>query len=101
MMNKLYAIGRKDLPPGLRAAQLSHACIEWTATFGRPPENLVLLEVENEEELNRVWAAMQILDAPYVAFHEPDLDDALTAVAVFHADAPRLLSSIPLALKAA
>lgn len=98
-MEKLYAIGRKDLSPGLRAAQLGHACIEWTATHGRPPENLVLLEVADEEALRRVLEAVQ--DFPHVAFHEPDLGGEFTALAVCHPLAPQLLSSLPLALRAA
>lgn len=98
-MKKLYAIGRKDLPPGLRAAQLSHACIEWTATHGRPPENLVLLEVEDEGKLEALLEAVK--DYPHVVFHEPDLDGEFTALAVSHPDVPRLLSSLPLALRAA
>lgn len=98
-MNKLYAVGRRDLSPGLRAAQLTHACIEWTATHGRPPENLVLLEVESEEALVQLLGAVR--DYPHVVFHEPDLGGEFTALAVSHVDVPCLLSSLPLALRAA
>jgi len=98
-MDKLYSIGRKDLPPGLRAAQLTHACIEWTATHGRPPENLVLLEVEDEGALTALLEA--VASFPHVVFHEPDLGGEFTALAVSHPDVPRLLSQLPLALRAA
>jgi len=47
---------------------------------GNPPENLVVLQVPNEEALHDL---MRRLDGHrVVAFHEPDLDDQLTAIAV-------------------
>lgn len=96
---KLYVIGRADLAPGLRAAQLGHACITWTVENGAPPDNLVMLEVPDEELLNRVWGALMIVDSTVTPFFEPDLDDALTAVATAHPEARRLLGSLPLAFR--
>jgi len=100
---KLYAIGRTDLSPGLRAAQLGHACITWTVTYGTPPENLVLLEVPDEAALDALmWNLAGLAPLfPLVAFYEPDLGGEHTALATAHPDAHRALSSLPLAFKGA
>lgn len=77
---RLYAIARADLSVGLRTAQVGHALIGWTMEHGNPPENLVVLQVPNEEALHEL---MRRLDGHrVVAFHEPDLNDQLTAIAV-------------------
>lgn len=48
--------------------------------YGAPPENLVVLAVKNEAAL---WALLKKLDGTRrYAFNEPDLDDALTAIAL-------------------
>lgn len=93
---RLFAITRRDLPVGLRTAQVGHALIEWTLRFGKPPENLIVLAVENEDKLESWLAMLADHDGQQlIAFHEPDLDDELTAVAC----GPsywRDLSSLPL-----
>lgn len=90
---KLYAVTRADLPAGLRCAQVGHALIAYALTHGPAlPDNLVVLEVPDEPALRAVLAR---IDTPHVAFTEPDLDGALTAIAV-GPDAWRALSSIPL-----
>lgn len=99
-MDKLYVIGRKDLPPGLRAAQLGHACISWVLANGRPPKNLVLLEVPDLGALHDVCALIAHIDPEdHTLFHEPDLGGEFTAFATAHPDAGRVLSSLPLALR--
>ena len=95
---KLYGITRADLPAGLRAAQVGHALIHWALRYGRPPENLVLLEVPDEKALELQLA--RCTGCGVVPFYEPDLGDALTAFAV-GPDAARVLSSLPLLLRAA
>jgi hypothetical protein len=85
--------------PGLRAAQVGHALIEWTAQCGRPPENLVLLEVPDEETLRRYLGAFMAVSDFVVPFYEPDLDDELTSIAVCDDIAPQILSSLPLLMK--
>lgn len=88
----MYAITRADLSVGLRAAQVGHALISWVLEHGRPPENLVVLQVKDEAALH---ATLRRLGEQTVAFHEPDLDDALTAIAT-GPQSWRELSSIPL-----
>jgi hypothetical protein len=67
---------------------------EWFATSN----NLVLLEVEDEAALEDLIGKLVGAGVGVVPFREPDLDDALTAVAVGD-DGRRLLSSLPLAFK--
>lgn len=97
---KLYGVTRRDLSTGLRAAQVGHALIAWTVAYGPPPENLVLLEVEDEQALYDLAEAVEIQGHGLVRFHEPDLDGELTAFAV-DSGAYRYLSSLPLAFREA
>jgi hypothetical protein len=60
----------------LRAAQVGHALIAWTLEHGRPPENLVVLQVAGQDELRKVSEKVG-----GVAFYEPDLGGQLTAIA--------------------
>lgn len=89
---KLYAIARADLPVGLRTAQVGHVLIAWTLAYGEPPESLVVLAVKNLAELT---ALSEKLSGDVVRFHEPDLDDELTAIAAGPA-LSRALSSLSL-----
>lgn len=95
---KLYAIGRTDIPPGLRAAQFGHAIITWVLTHGRPPDNLVLVEVPDESSLIAVTKQLDGAGVRVEVFREPDLDDEMTSVAV-GPEGWRLLSSLPLAMR--
>lgn len=89
---KLYVIARRDLDVGLRTAQVGHALIEWTCQHGRPPDNLVVLSVDDEVEL---LAVERQLRGRVVCFEEPDLDNEVTAVAV-GPEGAKQLSSLPL-----
>jgi hypothetical protein len=101
-MNKLYVIVRSDINPGLQLAQSCHA----TEQFHRDhPElatwkNIVCLQAPSKEELARITDQAKVAGCVSSAFFEPDLDDELTAVALSE-DAKRILSSLPLALRAA
>ena len=102
---KLYGVVRGDLPPGLQAAQLGHALVAYvlarpreTARWHTESNNLVCLSVPDEAALAALAASIAAEGLPVVCFHEPDLDDSLTAIAV-GAEARRLLSNVPLALR--
>ncbi len=101
-MEKLYVIVRNDLTPGLQCAQACHAQHLFTQRFPELArawgQNLVVLQVPNEVSLEAVRADLEGISV--VSFHEPDLDNELTAIAVA-GDAERLLSSFPLALRTA
>lgn len=103
-MEKLFLVTRSDLAPGLRAAQLCHAMREFAElhpeiekAWYRSSNNLVLLEVEDEAALMQLAAR----GGAYVALNkEPDLDDAVTAVALMTTE-KKLVRELPLALRAA
>ena len=84
---KLFLLVRRDLPWSVRAVQAAHAAVALSllkrgqlqvgGPCGRP---IVLLGVEGESQANE-WQCR--LGAEAVPFREPDLGDALTAVAYF------------------
>lgn len=92
---RLYVLVREDLSPSQQAVQAGHAIAQWCLEEagryhwdGREVRSLpwrwenrtlVLLAVRDEAEL-REWHG-QFEDA--VAFYEPDIDNQMTAFAVF------------------
>lgn len=89
---------REDLPPGLQLAQAVHAAIELERKVETPP-TVVVLGVEDEEALID-WADRapnMAIDAPWVVFHEPDIDQH-TALATVHDGS--VFSDLPLAGRA-
>jgi hypothetical protein len=102
-MTKLYIIVRNDLRPGLQLAQSVHALAAFERAF---PEryrawvtganNIVCLQVPNEAALQ---ALLDINDGEAVGFHEPDVGDQLTAIAVSERGVQ--LAELPLALRKA
>jgi peptidyl-tRNA hydrolase len=106
-VEKLYVIGRADLDPGLRAAQIGHALVEWCLAhpeeaklWHKESNNLVLLEVPDEHALLALLAQVRKAQFRVASFREPDLDGQMTAFVV-EPLAERTLSSLPLALRAA
>lgn len=107
-MDRLYIVTRADLPPGAQIAQSCHALrafvelhpeldLAWHEAGG----NLVVLSVENERALERLYThAVDVEGLAGASFCEQDYADALTAVAL-EGSAQKLLSSLPLALRAA
>lgn len=104
-MSKLYVVTRSDLPAGAQLAQSVHAAFAFSSfypevarTWHERSNNLVVLAVATEAAL---LALLDLAPAPAVAFREPDLAYQLTAIAIGPSDAAaRLLSSLPLALRA-
>jgi len=103
---KLYIVTRKDLPPGLMLAQACHALRgfveahpEEDQKWFRESNNIVCLEIENESALLNLVKKAVCADIPHAVFREPDRDGEATSVA-FGAGARRLVSGLPLALKA-
>lgn len=102
---KLYLVTRSDLAFEVRAVQLCHALREFGA---RHPEadkewyeksnTLVLLEVGNEAELEKLLHRASKTGARAAEFREPDLGNALTAAA-FGPEAKPLCRSLKLALR--
>lgn len=90
--DRLYAIGRADLPVGARAVQCGHALIEWTLAHGRACENLVMLQVPDRLVLENL---ARRLSGRIVLVHEPDMGGQLTAIAA-GPECWRQVGSIPL-----
>lgn len=117
-MNKLYIIVRADLEPGLQAAQACHAlrqfvhyCPEddhdwfYGEDFKRPqephgPNNIVILQVPNEHTLKKLVVQASASYVSCASFQEPDLDNQTTAVALYGEGVEKLVSNLPLALRA-
>ncbi len=63
-------------------------------------QHLGFLSVEDQPALERLCSRLTGLGITYSTFHEPDMGNALTAIAVEPtAHATRHLSSLPLAMK--
>ena len=106
-MDKLYIVVRADLPPGARVAQsvhaafqIAHECPALVACWLASSANLVVLEVPDEAALVALRARAELAGVPASLFRETDLADAATALALGPA-ARRLVSSLPLAMRAA
>lgn len=93
--------------PGSQAVQASHAAIEFV--FEHPTiakdwhkisKYLVFLSVNNLDELSKLSEKLKSKGIKVSSFHEPDLNNALTAIALEPCDlARRHTSNIPLMLK--
>jgi hypothetical protein len=99
-------VTRADLPPGSQAVQAAHAVIDFAITYPRltaswhaASNTLVILVVPDELALSWLEQDARTAGLRVAPFHEPDLGDALTAVAIEPA-AGRLLRRLPLALHA-
>jgi len=105
--DKVYLVTRADLKPGQQAVQAAHALTEFIFQHAEQAKRwkaesntLVMLVVKDEESLNGMIEKGLQRGIRLSPFYEPDLDDALTAVAFEPGDASyRLCSGIPLALR--
>lgn len=104
-MQKLFVVTRSDLPPNIRSVQLGHGGIrfqhehpELAHQWFRNSDTLVYLEVPDEGALRALAVRADRAEVARSLVIEPDLDNAVTAVAIGPAGA-RLLSSLPLALR--
>ena len=103
---KLYVVVRSDLSRSQQAVQAGHALAElllWgpAQRISRQWNNhtLVYLRVRDLESLEQLKASLDKYQQYPVAFREPDIDDEMTAFALFESDhvgAMGLLSSLPL-----
>jgi peptidyl-tRNA hydrolase len=83
MAKKLYIVVRSDLSIVQQAVQACHATRDFTISFPEEgADTLVLVNVPNEPELEHVRLRLRRAGIRHSAFREPDLGDALTAVAI-------------------
>jgi hypothetical protein len=97
---------RSDLRPGQQATQVCHALRQFVEDhpaiereWHRESNHLALLAVEDEPTLVRLLDRARQHGVRSAAFREPDLDHALTAIALEPgAESRRLCRGLPLAL---
>ncbi len=96
---KLYIVVLKSLSAGLKAAQACHAMFAFTQAYPVKTKewsehnNIVVLE---HDDLPALADMLDGLNLSAVRFHEPDMDDQLTAICV-EPSAWRHVSSLKLA----
>lgn len=86
---KLYLVTRRDLCPGQQAVQAAHALQEYNvhhAELARDwyskSNTLAFLAVPDERALKLLWWKAQDAQSSVTAFHEPDRQGELTALAI-------------------
>jgi peptidyl-tRNA hydrolase len=100
-------VSRRDLRPGQQAVQAMHAAIDFC--FHHPKvahewqtqsNYLAVLSVSDEDSLAMLIPKLEKRGILYTVFREPDLDNAITAVAIEpHQDLRKITSGFPLLLK--
>jgi peptidyl-tRNA hydrolase len=103
--DRLYIAVRADLPAGLQVAQAAHAAFTFahdhpalTAAWHEHSQYLVIVAVPDEAALRALADKGVARDIPATVWTEPDLDDAVTAVAFAPGQpARRLCANLPLA----
>ncbi|MFW6243218.1 MAG: peptidyl-tRNA hydrolase [bacterium] len=105
--SKLIVITRSDIDLGSQAVQSSHAAIQFIYEHPEIAKQcynisnyLVLLSVKNKKELLDLVDKFDQRGIHISKFHEPDLGNELTSIAIEPTSrARRLVSSLPLLLK--
>jgi peptidyl-tRNA hydrolase len=101
--DKLYCVVRADLKPGEQTAQLGHAVAQFcldhhdaAKEWHKQSNYICVLHIEDEPSLYHLQMQLTKDRIPHSAFHEPDYDDAMTAL-VFHPTGKHLVRHLPLA----
>lgn len=98
---------RSNLRPGDQAAQSAHAAFHFSYRYGpifrqwyEESQFLILLAAPDEAALAALRDEAERRNLPVVSYHEPDLDNALTAIAIAPSEKTRkLCANLPLALR--
>ena len=101
---RLYIAVREDLSPGLAAAQAVHAAFAFAAEhprlvepWQRDSQYLVIVSVPDEMALVALASRAFGQGVALTTWHEPDMNDSATALALQPGEnARRLCSSLPL-----
>ena len=83
-MKKLFVIVRKDLSTSQRAVQAGHALAAYllhSPNFRWKNEILIYLGVKGLTQLLNLKRKLDLRGINYVEFHEPDLNNEITAIA--------------------
>ena len=105
--DKLYIITRKDLAPGYQGVQSQHAAFEFavqhpeiTRRWHEVSNYLCFLSVANESELYDLISLAKDQEIKMSVFREPDIDNAITAIALEPGEKSKALCSrLSLALR--
>lgn len=102
---KLYVVVREDLPPGDQAVQAIHAARQFAsehpeeeAAWFRESNHLAFLAVPDLPSLIALRDRAEVRGIPSVAFEEPDMGNAVTALAL-SPRAKSICSGLPKALR--
>jgi len=90
MLPRLYVLSRADLigqatTKGYQAAQSAHAVAAYLLKYPEQTWNnewLIVVSVEDEERLEYYSWKAQTHGFPVAEWHEPDLENTLTAIAI-------------------
>ena len=104
---KLVTVTRTDLTPGYQAVQSIHAAIQFTQEHPSTTNEwytisnyLVSLAVQNEHELKHLEHRARDQGLKVSSFHEPDLNNELTAICIEPSPVTqKLVRKIPLLFK--
>lgn len=100
-------VTRSDLSPGQQATQSTHAAFKFAHehpalmdSWYRESTYLVLLATPDEPSLAEILFTVDFDSLVFSAWREPDMDDALTAIAIAPSPmASKLLANLPLTLR--
>ena len=106
-MQKTYIVTRRDLRPGLQAAQACHAVTDLILKYPEAAKKwrdesnfLIVLSVSSEAELCELAIELARTNMDWCRFREPDLGNELTALAVLPNDySEAFFRNLPLALQ--
>jgi hypothetical protein len=99
MKKKLFVLVRKDLGRSAKAAQAVHGASGFVVKHGTavwPNEIIVLLAVRDEADLIRWAVRLARCSTHLYEWHEPDMNNELTAVAAFGEAVECAVAELPL-----
>lgn len=103
--NPLYLVTHSELTSGYQTAQVAHAVADFAAyrteqfvKWHKESQFVVALQCKNQAELEKLFKKAKREGYDVVAFHEEDLNGAMTSVAFSpHGRNKNFLSRLPLA----
>lgn len=87
---RIYTITRQDLSLGQKIVQSNHASTQYLIDHSPHKKgewnngSIICLELGNEKSLKRWIKKLEAQGIKYSLFREPDLDHAITAIAILH-----------------
>ena len=106
--SKLVTITRQDITPGYQVVQTAHAIADFiydhpdvSSHWKNESNSIITLATTDEQSLIRLYERLKQVTPHITAFHEPDVQDQMTAICVYGTPEIRkkFFSNLPLALK--